>query len=507
MSGFLQQILNIEEPLFSTGLRELEKATGQSGVDVRLIANMTHMAHDVMRQLGLDTANTMPQELYAALNASITHGSGESILFDTDFVLLPINDEVVSFNLIDVIENHHHQLAYADRIMNHGQRSLRGELIKRYLDHSRTDKATTEQLAVHTGLLLASDNDYNEMVQREKSNSSINAKAPYILAIGDMVTDAFIKLREDQARIDEDDKGNKRLSMEFGSKPPYDSVDIIQAVGNSANAAVSFSRLGIRAGLVAFIGDDQPGKDSLDYLKTEHVDTAPISIQKGLKSNYHYALRYGADRTILIKYEDYDYTWKDPTTTPDWIYLSMISESAWQLHVDLLKYLEAHPDIKLVFQPGTFHFEWGSEKLKAIYQRSYMVCMNKEEAALVTGKETDSVPELMKALHAMGPEIVIVSDGPNGAYASDKTTMLSIPNYPDPAPPFDRTGAGDAFASTITAALASGETLETALLWAPINSMSVVQKLGAQAGLLNKNEINEWLKKAPADYHPTEITT
>jgi sugar/nucleoside kinase (ribokinase family) len=79
-----------------------------------------------------------------------------------------------------------------------------------------------------------------------------------------------------------------------------------------------------------------------------------------------------------------------------------------------------------------------------------------------------------------------------------------MPNYPDPKPPYDRTGAGDAFASTIVASLALGNSLETSMLWAPINSMSVVQKLGAQAGLLNSKQIQKYLKEAPKYYHPEE---
>jgi ribokinase len=80
-----------------------------------------------------------------------------------------------------------------------------------------------------------------------------------------------------------------------------------------------------------------------------------------------------------------------------------------------------------------------------------------------------------------------------------------MPNYPDPQPPYDRTGAGDAFASTTVAALALGEPLEVALRWAPINSMSVVQKLGAQAGLLRREEIEQFMADAPEFYHPEEI--
>lgn len=504
MSRFLQRLLQIDEPLFERSLLRLEQTAGRAGVDTRLIADITQKAHVAIRALGLDPADTTYDELYQALNASVRRGTAADILLNTDYVLFFIDQKLISFNLIDAIENMHHELPFGKRIYSHGQRSLRGEIIERYLQHSLTDETTTRQLALDAGLLVESDQWYSQ-TEKQAASQGTHTKKPYLLAIGDIVTDAFIKLREDKARIDVDERGNKRLSMEFGNKPPYDSVEIIQAVGNSANAAVSFARLGLDAGLMAYLGDDQPGRDSLQYLKGEHVDTQPVSVQKGFKSNYHYALRYGADRTILIKYEDYNYTWQEPARVPDFIYLSMISASAWQLHLDLLNYLEKHPTTKFVFQPGTFHFEWGAKKLAKVYRRSYVVVMNREEAALVTGKDVKSITGLMSGLHELGPEIVIVSDGPDGAYASDGSRILQIPNYPDPALPYDRTGAGDAFASTITAALASGETLDTALLWAPINSMSVVQKLGAQAGLLNQKEIEKYLEKAPEWYHPKEL--
>lgn len=504
MSRFLQRLLQIDEPLFERSMLRLEQTAGRAGVDTRLIADITHRAHTIIRQLGLDPNDTTPDELYLALGSSVRRGIANDMLLGADYVLFFIDDKLISFNLIDVIDNMHHELPFSQRIYSHGQRSLRGEIIERYLQNNLTDETTTRQLALDAGLLVEKDTWYSEKME-PSNNSETRDKKPYLLAIGDIVTDAFIKLREDQARVDTDENGNKRLSMEFGNKPPYDSVEIVQAVGNSANAAVSFARLGLDAGLMAYLGDDQPGRDSLQYLKSEHVDTQPVSVQRGFKSNYHYALRYGADRTILIKYEDYDYAWQEPERVPDFMYLSMISASAWQLHLDLLEYLEKHPETKLVFQPGTFHFEWGAEKLAGIYRRTYMVVMNREEAALVTGKDMKSIPELMSALHELGPQIVIISDGPDGAYASDGGKILQIPNYPDPAPAYDRTGAGDAFASTITAALAKGESLETALLWAPINSMSVVQKLGAQAGLLHMEDIQKYLGEAPEWYHPREL--
>jgi sugar/nucleoside kinase (ribokinase family) len=108
----------------------------------------------------------------------------------------------------------------------------------------------------------------------------------------------------------------------------------------------------------------------------------------------------------------------------------------------------------------------------------------------------------MNRLHAIGPKTVVITDGPAGAYASDGQNRLKMPPYPDPAPPFERTGAGDAFASTFVAAIMKGANIEGALQWAPINSMNVVQNVGAQKGLLTEKEIGELLQKAPDWYKP-----
>lgn len=499
MAKFLQDLLKAQEPLFSTALRRLEQAAGHSSVDVRLISDIIARAHHVMRQIGLDPADTTYLELHHAL---LSHADDTGLFDETEFVGLSFGGKVLSFNIDDIQENIHN--SPDSQTSQHMQFNLRHELVRRYSEHERTNEEAVQQFIHEAGLPEIWYNTSNHK-QKQTDERQQDMDTPYILTIGDIVTDAFIKLREDQAEVTTDEHGQQRLSMEFGSKPPYDHVDIIDAVGNSANASVAFARLGLRTGLMGFLGDDKTAEESLAYLKSENVDTSVMSISPGMKSNYHYVLRYGADRTILIKYEDYEYKWQTPTVVPDWIYLSMISESAWQLHEDMLTYLNEHPETKLVFQPGTFHFKWGIEKLAGIYARSYIIFMNREEAAVVTGKDVTSIPELAAALHQLGPKVVVITDGPNGAYASDGDQIIKMPNYPDPQPPYDRTGAGDAFASTTVAALALGQPLDIALRWAPINSMSVVQKLGAQAGLLRRSEIETYLRDAPEFYHPEEI--
>ncbi len=332
------------------------------------------------------------------------------------------------------------------------------------------------------------------------------AEQPDVISIGDIVTDAFIKLIDDKAVTYENEQG-KWLAMPFGTKIPFDHAEIIEAVGNAANAAVAFARLGLNSSLAANVGGDDHGRDMIKALGTQHVDSRFVRINPDKKSNYHYVLWYKEERTILIKHEEYDYQWPhiQPNDKPKWVYFSSISEHAIDFHDQVSDWLDANPDVKLAFQPGTFQMAAGTERLSRIYARTEILVLNREEAALVGGGKHEDIIDLFSHLHELGPKIVVITDGPNGAYASDGQNRFQMPLYPDPAPPIDRTGAGDSFASTFVAALIKGNTIEGALQWAPINSMSVVQKVGAQAGLLSEKELESFLRDSPDYYKPTRI--
>ena len=500
MANFLQDILGTDHPLFVRTISELEKASGHAGIDTRLIADITAKAHETMRRLRIDPADTSSKELFLALNASVQTGQADEVLADTHFVLLRFDDGPVSFNLQDVIENVHHDIPFDQRVVGHAQRHLRAEIVRRYAEHDRTDHKMVHAMAHDAGLRPESDEGHYD-AKKEQTH----ADKPSLLAIGDIFTDAFIKLSEDVAKVEKDEDGESWVKIPFGGRPPYEEVEIVQSVGPAPNSAVSCARLGLDVQLMTWLGDDKAGDDSMQYLQVQKVNTDLIHQKADTKSNYYYVLRVGAERTILTKDEAYDYTWTKPTTTPNWVYLASVSEDSWQLHLELLEYLKQHSDIHFVLQPGTFHFKWGKEKMKDLYERAELVILNKEEAADVTGETVKDIKKLANALHQLGPQSVVITDGPDGSYASFDGKLVQMPNYPDPAPPYDRTGAGDAFASTIVAALALGESLETALAWAPINSMNVVQHLGAQKGLLPKIDIEKYLAEAPDDYQLREL--
>lgn len=327
-----------------------------------------------------------------------------------------------------------------------------------------------------------------------------------VLSVGDVVIDDFIKLLDNQARAEKNEKGSW-LSLPFATKVPFDYSEIVPAVGNASNASVAFAKLGLDSGLVSNIGSDDNGRSILTALHEANVDTRFVHINSDKKTNYHYALWYKEERTILIKHEEYAYHWPRfrISDLPKWIYFSSVSRHAEEYHDQIAAWLEGHPPIKLAFQPGTFQLELGVKRLKRIYERAEILAVNREEATLISGGNHTDIHDLLDKLHTLGPKIVLISDGHAGAYASDGTSRYKMPIYPDPKPPFERTGAGDAFTSTFVAAMMHGADIKQALLWAPINAMSVVQKVGAQAGLLNERQINQYLRLAPEHYHPVRI--
>ena len=319
------------------------------------------------------------------------------------------------------------------------------------------------------------------------------------LSVGDITTDAFIRLQEASVHCNINHE-NCELCVKFADKIPYEFVEVIRAVGNAPNAAVSAARLGLSTGLVTNMGDDLNGKECLEVLKSERIDTSYVKIHRDAKTNYHYVLWYESERTILIKHEPYEYRLPEISPAPRWLYLSSFRGTP-EYHNEIVAYLEKNPGVKLAFQPGKFEINLGAAKLANFYKRAEVFVCNKEEAEKILGLQVSTdVKTLLTGIGGLGPKHILVTDGPNGAYYYDGKDCYFMPTYPDPKPAYERTGAGDAYASTFVAALARGYTPEVALQWSGINSMSVVQDIGAQRGLLVQNKIEEYYEKRTNEY-------
>jgi sugar/nucleoside kinase (ribokinase family) len=322
-----------------------------------------------------------------------------------------------------------------------------------------------------------------------------------VISVGDTATDVFIRLLEGRVKTIEDASG-RWLVFPYGDKLPFDHTQTVESGGNAANAAVAFSRLGLATAFATYVGDDQVGRDIELALRREGVATHLLRVDPGVPSNRNFVLWFGEDRTILVRHEIYDYHWAHlrPSEIPRWLYLSSVGSDAPQYYDQLAEWLEAESSVRFAFQPGTFQIALGTHALAALYRRADLLVCNREEAVEIGGGNIHDMADLLNCLHGLGARTVVITDGPAGAFASDGSVRYRVPSYPNPAPPTDRTGAGDAFTATILAAICKGHSLDEALAWAPINAMSVVQQVGSQAGLLAEQEVKKWLDQAPAHY-------
>uniref|UniRef100_UPI001B33B62D PfkB family carbohydrate kinase n=1 Tax=Staphylococcus aureus TaxID=1280 RepID=UPI001B33B62D len=134
--------------------------------------------------------------------------------------------------------------------------------------------------------------------------------------------------------------------------------------------------------------------------------------------NYHYVLWYDVERTILVKHASFPVMMPNIPVAPRMIYLSSMADHTEKYHQEIADYVIKHPETKLVFQPGTFQMKLGTDVLKDIYTNTYAFFCNLEEAKRILQTEETEIAMLIKALHKLGPKIVVITDGINGAYAS-----------------------------------------------------------------------------------------
>lgn len=310
------------------------------------------------------------------------------------------------------------------------------------------------------------------------------------LAIGDCTHDTFVEIAEASVHCDKNTK-KCQICFSWADKIPATKITQVPGVGNAANVAVAAARMGFKTAFYTHVGDDAIGRETTDVFKRAGITQDYIVIDKKLPSNHHVAINYGAERTIMVYHQPWKY--KLPANIKaEWVYFSSLGPYHASLHKQIPALIKKSR-AKMAFQPGTFQLREGRNKMKPILKATEIITLNKEEAQIVTGSKSHDFKTLMKALCKLGPKIVVVTDGPKGAYAYDGEEAWFVKIFPVPA--IERTGAGDSFSSGFVGAIIRGKTLGEALLWGNANSTSVTQFVGAQKGLLSQAGIKKLVKK------------
>ncbi|HXX88619.1 MAG TPA: PfkB family carbohydrate kinase [Acidimicrobiales bacterium] len=319
-----------------------------------------------------------------------------------------------------------------------------------------------------------------------------------VVSVGDVAMDVFIPLPDSGVDV-RTDGPRRQIVLPFGAKIPCERRATVAAGGDAANAAVAFARLGLRAALVSFLAHDQYGRDLLVALRTEGVHTNLVHVDDPAETNRNFVLWSGADRTILVHHQRFNWHWPSlrPSDVPAWLYLTSVGPNDFRYEDEIAAWLASNPAVRLAFRPGTHQLAAGLARMAALIGRSEVLVLAEEDAEALVGASGEAA-DPFGALMGTGARRVVLTDHHGGARAADDEHRYVVPPYPDTTPVYERTGSDDAFAATVVAGLIAGLGFRDALQRAPVNAMSVKHELGAQTGLLRQEDLAAYLDEMPA---------
>lgn len=304
-----------------------------------------------------------------------------------------------------------------------------------------------------------------------------------------MTEDVFIHL-EDVATL-KCEHHHCSLQLPFGTKLSIKHVEKLIG-GNAGNVVIGTKFLGLNTAIYTELGDDTPAHTILNTLKSYNISTKFVHTHKNKKTNYSVILNFGAERTILSHHEPRVYKLPNISSTK-WLYLTSMGKEGIFLFPKIMQHVKIHK-INLAFNPGSHQLNLGLTKLKPILKLTKVLILNKEEAQHLLKKQTNNIQTLLKELHQLGPETVVITNGPNGSHAYAHNNSYFCPIFKVKV--VEQTGAGDAFSSGFLTALLNNQSIPEALRWGTINSASVLAKVGPIAGLLTKTKLISFLNKS-----------
>ena len=337
-----------------------------------------------------------------------------------------------------------------------------------------------------------------------------------VVTIGSATMDVFVEC--DDANIVSVCTKNK--SSDFMSYPYGSKIDIStfssNVGGGGVNTACNFGNLGFDTSAIFKIGKDFYADGILDYFKKQSVKLDYIIRDKNASTGFSVILvSFQGDRTVLahrganaeIRKEEINF---DAIKNADFMYVAPLNGDSNKVLEPIVKFA-SKCGTNICFNAGTTSLKKGYKHLKPILESAHVVVMNKEEAAMATGiivrpdtkterfsKEIihPDVKEMLKQLKIKDYQIVVITDGNKGAYAYNGKKFYFCETFPSEV--VSTLGAGDAFASTFCAALHKTKIdIGKSLMYASVNSASVVSKFGATEGLLNFKQIEKKLKEYP----------
>lgn len=316
-----------------------------------------------------------------------------------------------------------------------------------------------------------------------------------IACLGNAIVDSLLEFSSSdlQTYLHE---GN--LSLPLGSKILVSSSEVALG-GNASNVSVGLSRLGYQSSLFAEIGDDLFGTYIQQTLASEQVDTR--GMKKAGKTAMDVSLNAMQDRVIFVDHQPRGNDFHLSFEILDGVYLTSMGNN-WEIMYQRVVDARTQKNFVIACNPGSVQLK-EIDKFLPFLKHLRILVVNVEEAALLAkldgklekGKDKEKtrayIKELFEKLFTYGPEIVVITDGIQGAYAARNDDRNIYFCHTFDTPILEKTGAGDAFATGFLASYLKDASIEEALISGTANGSSVVEYVGAQKGLLTAQKLEE----------------
>ncbi|MBI2028047.1 MAG: carbohydrate kinase family protein [Candidatus Levybacteria bacterium] len=303
-----------------------------------------------------------------------------------------------------------------------------------------------------------------------------------MVCVGNATVDAFLTLKEAKKYLRFLPETNE-LCIKFGEKITVDKVDLLVG-GNAANVSVGLSRMSLKVGLMAELGNDEFAQKIINTLKKENVSTSFLKQTKGQNSSFSTIINFQGERTIFSEHVKRDHDFNFNSIQTKWIYLTSLGEE-WKNTYDKTYEFVEKTNCQLAFNPGTLQINGDFKDIQKQMSIADILFLNKEEAEKVLSNKyrVSSIKEALRALQKLGPKIVVITDGKNGSYALEENGNFFQQGIIE-AKIVEKTGAGDAYSSGFLSAILHNKSVKEAMLYGARNATSVISKVGAQTGLL-----------------------
>jgi sugar/nucleoside kinase (ribokinase family) len=296
-----------------------------------------------------------------------------------------------------------------------------------------------------------------------------------VLAIGDADVDLFLSVSHLPQR---DEKVLGRLLGEFPG-------------GISANFCCAASQIGMRAALIALVGDDRYGEMALASLREANVDTDLVIVKPGgrtffcvvmLDDSGEKALTLVVTDCIAPRPADID---PESFSQARLIHLiaNDVDDTTWVAREAQKRGTLVSLDIEPTTTIGVS--ETGYRTLLSHVDLAFPNAAGLR--SLFGGDELAGAREILR----LGPKVVVVTMGAQGCLVVTENEAIRLPAYPVPVA--DTTGAGDCFIGSFVSFYLQDWDLRRCGTYASAAAAISVTKIGSRTALPTLDDIERFL--------------